>query len=110
MDEIRELVKLSYGDDYYGLPISTCEAGLCFVFDTFGTPPIGGRGSRYQTVYVGLYEKHIEHHLSTRVRKFGYVFYAASFSETAAAVLILLSKIFRSFRVNFHSNGLAMCS
>ena len=64
LDEIRELVKLFYGDDFDGLPVSTCEAGLWLVFDTFGTPPSGGRGSAYRTAYLGLYEKHIEHHLS----------------------------------------------
>lgn len=47
--------------------------------------------------------------LSTAVHKFGYVFYAAS-SDTMQAFLILLSKTFKSFRVNFHSNGLAICS
>jgi hypothetical protein len=61
VDEIRELVKSVYGDEYDAAPTSTCEAGLWVTFDTLFTPPMLGRGDNYRSRYIALYEKHLHH-------------------------------------------------
>ena len=61
VDELRELIKDGYGDDFDVAPINTCEAGLWLTFDTLVTPPMTGRGTNYRTRYVAPYERHIHH-------------------------------------------------
>ena len=61
-EEIRELVKDFYGDEYDGLAVSTCEAALWVSFDVLATPPMTGRGDNYRTRYIVPYEKHLHHH------------------------------------------------
>lgn len=61
VDEIREIVKDVYGDDYDVCPVSTCEGGLWVAFDTLFTPPMTGRGDNYRTRYLVPYEKHMHH-------------------------------------------------
>lgn len=61
VDEIRELVKSVYGDEYDAAPVSTCEAGLWVAFDTLFSPPMMGRGDNYRSRYIALYEKHLHH-------------------------------------------------
>lgn len=61
MDEIREIVKDVYGDEYDAAATSTCEAGLWASFDTLFTPPIMGRGDNYRARYIAPYEKHLHH-------------------------------------------------
>lgn len=61
VDEIRELVKSVYGDEYDAAPTSTCEAGLWVTFDTLFSPPMMGRGDNYRSRYIALYEKHLHH-------------------------------------------------
>jgi hypothetical protein len=61
VDEIRELVKTYYGDEYDAAPINTCEAGLWVTFDTLFAPPMQGRGDNYLARYIALYEKHLHH-------------------------------------------------
>lgn len=61
VDEIRELVKSVYGDEYDAAPTSTCEAGLWVAFDSLFSPPMLGRGDNYRTRYIALYEKHLHH-------------------------------------------------
>lgn len=60
-DEVRFLVKESYGDDYDGLVVSTCEAALWVAFDALFSPPLAGRGDSYQTCYIAPYERHMHH-------------------------------------------------
>jgi len=62
VDEIRELVKEVYGDEFDACPVSTCEAGLWTTFDTLFTPPMLGRGDNYRARYIIPYEKHLHHH------------------------------------------------
>lgn len=64
LEQIREVVKQGYGDDYDAIPVNTCEAALWATLETFAAPPIAGRGDNYRTRYVGLYEAHSEHQLS----------------------------------------------
>ena len=61
VDQIRELVKDIYGDEYDAAPTSTCEAGLWVTFDTLFTPPMMGRGDNYRARYIAPYEKHFHH-------------------------------------------------
>jgi hypothetical protein len=61
-EEIRELVKDFYGDEYDGLAVNTCEAALWVSFDVLATPPLTGRGDNYRTRYIVPYEKHLHHH------------------------------------------------
>jgi len=61
VDEIRDLVKSVYGDDYDAAPVNTCEAGLWVTFDSLFTPPNLGRGDNYRARYLAPYEKHMHH-------------------------------------------------
>lgn len=61
MDEIREIVKDVYGDEYDAAATSTCEAALWVSFDTLFTPPMLGRGDNYRARYIAPYEKHLHH-------------------------------------------------
>ncbi|MGI6364716.1 MAG: hypothetical protein ACOX2G_03070 [Bacillota bacterium] len=61
VEQIRELVKSVYGDEYDACPISTCEAGLWVSFDALFTPPMMGRGDTYRARYIAPWEKHMHH-------------------------------------------------
>jgi len=61
VNEIRELVKSVYGDEYDAAPVSTCEAGLWVSFDSLFTPPNQGRGDNYRSRYIAPLEKHMHH-------------------------------------------------
>ncbi len=61
VDEIRELVKEVYGDEFDAAPTSTCEAGLWVTFDSLFSPPLLGRGDNYRSRYIAPYEKHMHH-------------------------------------------------
>jgi hypothetical protein len=61
VDEIREIVKDVYGDEWEAAPVSTCEAGLWTCFDTLFTPPNLGRGDNYRARYIAPHEKHFHH-------------------------------------------------
>ncbi|HHT84247.1 MAG: hypothetical protein ACOX34_03740 [Bacillota bacterium] len=61
VDEIREIVKDVYGDEYDACPVATCEGGLWVTFDTLFSPPISGRGDKYRARYIVPWEKHMHH-------------------------------------------------
>jgi hypothetical protein len=61
VDQIREIIKGAYGDDYDAAPVNTCEGGLWTSFDCLVTPPFQGRGDNYRTRYIIPYERHIHH-------------------------------------------------
>ena len=61
VDEIREIVKSVYGDDYDVCPVNTCEGGLWVTFDTLFAAPMTGRGDNYRARYLVPYEKHMHH-------------------------------------------------
>ncbi|WP_425061089.1 hypothetical protein SCACP_18590 [Sporomusa carbonis] len=61
VDDIREIVKSVYGDEYDAAPVSTCEAGLWVTFDSLFSPPMMGRGDNYRSRYIAPYEKHLHH-------------------------------------------------
>lgn len=64
VDQIREIIKEYYGDDYDACPVNTCEGGLWVSFDTLMTPPFQGRGDNYRTRYIAPLERHIHHQAS----------------------------------------------
>jgi hypothetical protein len=64
VDQIREIIKEMYGDDYDAAPVNTCEGGLWVTFDTLFTPPFQGRGDNYRTRYIAPMERHIHHQAS----------------------------------------------
>ena len=61
IEDIREIVKDVYGDEYDAAPINTCEAALWVSFDTLVSPPMQGRGANYRSRYIAPYERHIHH-------------------------------------------------
>ncbi|NPV70930.1 MAG: hypothetical protein HPY55_09835 [Firmicutes bacterium] len=61
VEEIREIVKDVYGDEFDVCPVNTCEAGLWVTYDCLFTPPSLGRGDSYRTRYITPYEKHMHH-------------------------------------------------
>ncbi|MGE5485239.1 MAG: hypothetical protein ACM3X4_09495 [Ignavibacteriales bacterium] len=61
VEQIREIVKDVYGDEFDVCPINTCEAGLWVTFDCLFSPPSLGRGDNYRTRYVVPLEKHMHH-------------------------------------------------
>ncbi|HHW18486.1 MAG TPA: hypothetical protein GXX30_06250 [Firmicutes bacterium] len=61
VDEIREIVKDVYGDEYDACPVNTCEGGLWVTFDTLFSPPLTGRGDKYRSRYIVPLEKHMHH-------------------------------------------------
>ncbi len=64
VDEIREIVKDVYGDEFDACPVNTCEGGLWVTFDTLFSPPLTGRGDKYRARYIVPYEKHMHHQAS----------------------------------------------
>lgn len=61
-EELRDVVKSVYGDEYDGLAVNTCEGALWVCYDALATPPMTGRGDNYRARYVIPYEKHLHHH------------------------------------------------
>lgn len=61
VDELREVVKDVYGDEWDVAPTSTCEAALWVTYDALFTPPMLGRGDNYRARYIVPYEKHLHH-------------------------------------------------
>jgi hypothetical protein len=64
VDQIREVIKEVYGDDYDAAPVNTCEGGLWVTIDTLMTAPNQGRGDSYRTRYIAPMERHIHHQAS----------------------------------------------
>jgi len=63
-EEIREIVKDVYGDEYDAATVSTCEAALWLTFDVLASPPFTGRGEAYRARYIAPYERHMHHQAS----------------------------------------------
>lgn len=60
-EEIRHLIKQTYGDGYDAALVSTCEAALMVAFDVLCAPPALGRGTPYRGRYLALYERFMHH-------------------------------------------------
>lgn len=61
VNDLRDVIKDVYGDEYDAVPISTCEAALWVSFDVLVTPPSSGRGDPYRTRYIAPMERHMHH-------------------------------------------------
>ncbi len=61
VDELREIVKGVYGDEWDVCPVNTCEGGLGVAFDCLFSPPALGRGDNYRARYIAPLEKHMHH-------------------------------------------------
>jgi len=61
VEQIREIVKDFYGDEYDACPTNTCEAALWVSFDSLATPPFTGRGDNYRARYMAPFERHMHH-------------------------------------------------
>jgi hypothetical protein len=64
VDQIREVIKETYGDDFDAAPVNTCEAGLWVSFASLVDPPMQGRGDNYRARYIAPMERHIHHQAS----------------------------------------------
>ncbi len=62
VEEVREIVKDVYGDDYDAAPVNTCEAALWVTLDCLASPPMQGRGGNYRSRYIAPFERHLHHH------------------------------------------------
>ncbi|KUK13103.1 MAG: hypothetical protein H5T91_02230 [Synergistetes bacterium] len=60
-EELREIIKSYYGDEYDALAVNTCEAALWLCFDVLVSPPFQGRGYNYRSRYIAPYERHLHH-------------------------------------------------
>jgi hypothetical protein len=59
-DELREVVKDIYGDDYDVATANTCEAGMRVVFDTLFSPPMLRKGDAYRARFITPYGEDYE--------------------------------------------------
>ncbi len=62
VEQIREVIKDVYGDEYDACPVNTCEAGLWASYQSLVTPPAQGEGDNYRVRYIAPWERHIHHH------------------------------------------------
>jgi hypothetical protein len=60
-EELREVVKSVYGDDYDVALTNTCEGGLVICYDVLYAPPMAGRGENYRGRYIAPFERHMHH-------------------------------------------------
>lgn len=60
-EEVRELIKDVYGDEYDGAVCNTCEAALWLSFEVLASPPFTGKGEPYRAQYIVPYERHMHH-------------------------------------------------
>jgi hypothetical protein len=61
VDDLRDVVKDFYGDDYDAAPIASGEAALWTLIDVTMTPTLLGRGETYRTRYIAPFERHVSH-------------------------------------------------
>jgi len=54
-NELRDLIKDAYGDEYDAAAVNTCESALRVSFDTLMAPPIMARGSSYRARFIAPY-------------------------------------------------------
>jgi len=59
-DELREVIKDIYGDEYDAAVTNTCEAALRVCFETLFAPPTMRKGDAYRARYIAPYEEDFE--------------------------------------------------
>jgi hypothetical protein len=60
-EQLRDVVKDVYGDEYDAALVNTCEGALSLSFDVLMMPPMAGRGENYRGRYIAMYERHLHH-------------------------------------------------
>jgi len=60
-EQIREIVKDTYGDGYDAALVNTCEAALMVAFEVLFAPPQLGRGTPYRGRYLTMFERFMHH-------------------------------------------------
>ena len=60
-DELREVVKDVYGDEYDAAATNTCEAALRVTFETLFAPPTMRKGDAYRARYIAPYDEDFEY-------------------------------------------------
>lgn len=56
-DQLRDVVKDLFGDDFDGAGVCTCEAALRVCFETLFSPPTMRKGDSYKARYIAPYEE-----------------------------------------------------
>jgi hypothetical protein len=59
-DELREVIKDVYGDEYDGAAVNTCESALRVTFETLFAPPTMRKGDAYRGRYIFPYHEDFE--------------------------------------------------
>ncbi len=59
-DELREVIKDIFGDEYDGAVTNTCEAALRVCFETLFAPPTLRKGDAYRARYIAPYGEDFE--------------------------------------------------
>jgi hypothetical protein len=60
-EQLRDVVKAYYGDDYDAALVNTCEGALYLAYEVLCMPPIAGRGENYRGRYIAPLERHLHH-------------------------------------------------
>lgn len=60
-DELRNIIKDIYGDDYDAAATNTCEAAIRIAFETLMTPPILRKGDSYRGRFIAPYGEDFEY-------------------------------------------------
>ena len=60
-DELREVIKDIYGDEYDAAATNTCEAALRVTFETLFAPPTMRKGDAYRARYIAPYDEDFEY-------------------------------------------------
>jgi len=60
-EQLRDVVKSIYGDEYDAALVNTCEGALYLSYEVLCMPPLAGRGENYRGRYFAPYERHLHH-------------------------------------------------
>lgn len=61
VEEIREIVKVGYGDEWDAVPVNSAEAALWVACASLLAPPSGGWGQSYRARFIVPYGKALHH-------------------------------------------------
>ena len=64
VDDLRDVVKDYYGDEFDAASVGSGEGALWVAFEALVASPMLGRGSGYRSRYISLLERHISYHVS----------------------------------------------
>jgi hypothetical protein len=64
VDDLRDVVKDYYGDEFDAAAAGSGEGALWVVFESLVSSPMLGRGNGYRSRYISLVERHVPYHAS----------------------------------------------